>query len=135
MTGSIDVAGFEDTGKGKMGMPSDTLSFSVKDPAGPETVLSAISKRSVVRDRCSSGRAPATPREMFACGYRVAQLSARVVLAECAKANAEVQILRDGEGNDYETNGHLQIIQGHLRSDTWARHAVLLTEAHTFPHP
>jgi hypothetical protein len=85
-----------------------------------------------VRKLCGSGELPATPEAMFRAGYRVAALPAEVILEACSQRGARIHIVPDAAGNDYESNGHLQLFDGHRLADTWARHARLLDEHETF---
>jgi hypothetical protein len=131
--GSLYATAFEDPGRDpRTGRPSHTLSFSVSAAAGPTSALRAISRRGQVRRDCKTGAEAAPPRAMFDAQYRVAALPARYVIEACARREAAVWIERDAEGNEYEVNGHLELVRGFELADLWAKRSRVLAEEETF---
>ncbi|MBM3472304.1 MAG: hypothetical protein FJX75_03395 [Armatimonadetes bacterium] len=124
---------FEYTGIDRStGRPSATLSFSVRGEATPSDALAAISRQSVARRLCGTGKRPPSPEAMYRHGFRVAALSARPVLEACARAGTEVRVVADPSGNEVEPNGHLQLHAGSRLARTWASHSRILSERETF---
>ena len=127
---------FEYTGIDRTtGLPSGTLSFSVKGEATPRDALAAISRQSAVRRLCGTGKRAPSPGVMYQAGFRVAALPARDVLEACRAPGAGIHIVADGAGNEVEPNGHLQLHGGAGVAEIWARLSRTLTRAETFAEP
>jgi hypothetical protein len=112
----------------------ETLSFFVKEYVGPRDALTAISKRRQVRRNCGTDPRYPTPEEMFAAGYRVAELSAAIILDAVASPDNRLAI-EPVDGGQVSRSGHLGVYNGHEYSVTLSRQARMLTAEETLGSP
>lgn len=105
-------AGFEDR--------YDNLSFRCASLATPADVLLKFRDRGLVRQRCGTGRQPATAAQMFRCGYRVAKIPADLVKSK------HRTFATDDEGNEVKPDGHVDVIQGQKLAAVWAAAATIV---------
>lgn len=108
----------------------ETLSFFVAGLATPRNALSVLAIRSKARRDCGTGKVRPTPEQMFQAGYRVAALSAAVILDAIAAPDSLISI-EEVDGGHVSKKGHLGIYDGRGLSLTFSKSARLLSEQET----
>jgi hypothetical protein len=101
------------------------LSFSLDRVKSPAEVLAVFANRGPVRKRCGTGRNGAAPTEMYDAGYRVAAIRVQVIL------DAQFGFKIDDDGNQFNEEGHVDVLNGQEHAATWAARATVLPRDET----
>jgi hypothetical protein len=110
----------------------ETLCFFSGSVKSPADTLRQLARRGSTRKRCGKPKNQTpSPEEMYAAGYRIAVISARIVLGAAQASSMEIQ--NYAGGGNVDPDGHFAIYDGHKLSLGFARLARLLTKDETFP--
>jgi hypothetical protein len=125
--GPLAIA-FEDPEK-----PYEGQSFFVASEASPLDALKALAKFSRAKKICGVTDRPATPREMFLHGYRVAAIRAELILdaIESTQGRPHPIAIIDSSGDDYAPNGHMDLRNAKHYGASLARGSTILSEDET----
>ncbi len=104
------------------------MSLWVDDPATPESVLDKCGASAAARRICGTGTAKATPRQMYASGFRIARLLGTDII----KSGKRIIPPKGDPQGQVRADGHLDLEDGKALSDQWAMRAVILGETETF---
>ena len=111
----------------------DGQSFFVATAARPLDALNALAKFARARKLSGTANRPATPREMYLNGYRIAAIPAAFLLEAIAKTSEQshpIAIIASS-GEDYGPNGHLDLRHARHYGVSLARASKILSEAET----
>ena len=125
--GPLAIA-FEDPNK-----PYEGQSFFVARAARPLDALNALAKFARARKLCGTANRPATPREMYLNGYRIAAIPAAFLLEAIAKTSRNPQPIAiiAASGEDYGPDGHMDLRNARHYGASLARASTILPEADT----
>ncbi len=119
---------FEDPGK-----PYEAQSFFVASVASPEDALNALAGFARAKKICRVTNRPATPREMYANGYRVAAIRAVFILEAVEKTRGRSNAIEiiPSSGEDFAPNGHLNLRNAKHYGASLAKASTILSEDET----
>ena len=125
--GPLAIA-FEDPGK-----PYEGQSSFVACEACPLDALNALAKYSRAKKICGVIDRPATPREMYSKGYRVAAIRAELILEaiEKTQGSPHPMAIIPATGEDYAIGGHIDLRNAKHYGASLARGSTILTEDET----
>jgi hypothetical protein len=125
--GPLAIA-FEDPGKSYAGQ-----SFFVASEARPLDALNALAKFARAKKICGVKDRPATPREMYLNGYRVAAIRAELIVEaiESTQERPHPIAIIESSGEDYAPGGHMDLRNAKHYGASLARASTILDEDET----
>ena len=96
-------------------------SFYLARAASPAEALASFARYAGVKRQCGTGDRAPTVDEMYAAGYRVAEVRYRAFI------DLDCRVDPDEDGNEFAPNGHVNIIDAKSRATPLSRIARLLS--------
>jgi hypothetical protein len=125
--GPLAIA-FEDPGKSY-----ECQSFFVASGARPLDALNALARFPRAKKICGVTGRPATPREMYLNGYRVAAIRAELILdaIDGTRERPHPITINESSGDDYAPNGHIDLRNAKHYVASLARGSTILSKDET----